>query len=122
MEDDCLLKKVEKQENVARQFGFYWENIEQLIDQIRSECQEIHEAWEKKDQIHLQEEVGDLLLAAVSLAVFCNLDPHQTLKQSIDKFQNRYDKLVKLVMEDGRQHLHKQSFETLMHYWDRAKQ
>lgn len=117
----CLLKEVEKQELVAKEFGFYWENFSQLIEQVQSECTEIQEAWYKKDIDHLQEEVGDLIQAAISLAVFCKLDPRKTLLRSIEKFQRRYDVVVQLARSEGHENLHKQSFELLMDYWKRAK-
>jgi uncharacterized protein YabN with tetrapyrrole methylase and pyrophosphatase domain len=117
-----LFKKVEELEIAAKQFGFYWEHIGQLIEQIKSECIEIQEAWQKDDRSHLQEEVGDLLQAAVSLAVFCGLDPQDTLLQSIEKFKKRYNTVVELAHHDGFQNLHHQPFEVLMNYWNRAKQ
>lgn len=120
--DQCLLKQVEEQEAQAREFGFYWENINQLIEQIQSECVEIQEAWKKNNKIHLQEEVGDLIQATVSLAVFCNLDPHETLFKSIQKFQKRYNKVVQLARRDGYDNLQQQPFELLMDYWKQAKQ
>jgi len=117
----CLLKEVEKQERVAKEFGFYWGNFSQLIEQVQNECTEIQEAWDKKDIDHLQEEVGDLIQAAISLAVFCKLDPRETLLRSIEKFQRRYDVVVQLARSEGHENLHKQSFEKLMDYWKRAK-
>lgn len=121
MEEICLLKQVEKLELEAQKFGFYWENFHQLIEQIQSECIEIQEAWDKENSLHLQEEIGDLIHAAISLAVFCKLDPHETLLKSIEKFKRRYDAVVQLVHSDGHEGLHKQSFEVLMDYWNRAK-
>jgi NTP pyrophosphatase (non-canonical NTP hydrolase) len=67
----CLLRQVEKQELEAQEFGFFWENFHQLIQQIQSECVEIQEAWTKGNSLHLQEEIGDLIQATVSLAVGC---------------------------------------------------
>lgn len=119
--EPCLLQQVEKQEIIAKEFGFYWENLSQLMEQIHNECIEIQEAWDRKDRKHLQEEVGDLIQAAISLAVFCQLDPQETVKKSIEKFQRRYDAVVHLAQSEGHEHLHKQSFATLMSYWERAK-
>lgn len=125
MEDNlahpCLLKQVEKQEMEAQNFGFYWESFSQLIEQIQSECIEIQEAWNKNNASEVQEEIGDLIQAAISLAVFCKLDPRQTLSKSIDKFQRRYDAVVQMAQSDGHTTLHQQPFEVLMHYWNRAK-
>lgn len=116
-----LLKEVERQEIVAKEFGFYWETIDQLLEQVISECHEIKEAYRNEDKAHLQEELGDLMSAAVSIAVFCGACPADTLKKSIEKFQKRYDKLVALVKEDGRKNLKNESFDLLMDYWKRAK-
>lgn len=117
----CLLKQVEKQELVAKEFGFCWETFQQLLEQIQNESREIQEAWQEQDMPHLQEEIGDLMHAVISLTVFCNLDPRETLAKSIAKFQRRYDLVVQLARSEGRENLQNQSFETLMHYWDRAK-
>lgn len=119
--EHCLLKRVEKQELEAKEFGFYWENFDQLIEQIQNECVEVQEAWGKNDFTHLQEEIGDLIQAAVSLAVFCKLDPHDTLLKSIEKFQQRYDTVVQLAHKDGYETLHNQPFDVLINYWNRAK-
>ena len=116
-----LLKHIEEQEKIARQFGFYWGHIDELIEQIQSECIEIKEAWQKEDREHLQEEIGDLLLAAVSLAIFCGLDPHSTLLKSSEKYQKRYDQLVTLVQKDGFSHLRDQPTDILLKYWNQAK-
>lgn len=117
----CLFKRIERQELVAKEFGFYWENFPQLIEQIQNECIEIQEAWDKEDVAHLQEEVGDLIQAAISLAIFCKLDPRETLAKSIEKFQRRYDVVVQLARNEGHDNLHQQPMETLMDYWKRAK-
>lgn len=119
--EPCLLKRVEKQEIEAQEFGFYWENFHQILQQIQSECIEIQEAWAKENSLHIQEEIGDLIQASISLAVFCRLDPHETLLKSIAKFQRRYDTVVQLARSEGFENLHKQSSEILMDYWQRAK-
>ena len=106
-----LFKMVESQELTAKDFGFYWETIDQILEQIRSECDEVHDSWQRNDRSHLQEEVGDLIQAAVSLAVFCGLDPDETLHKSIQKFQKRYDAVVKLAKQDGHTDLHGQSMD-----------
>lgn len=122
MNENCLFKMMEKLELDAQKFGFYWETFSQLIEQIQSECNEIQEAWDNQDIPHLQEEIGDLIQAAISLAIFCKLDPRETLKKSIEKFLRRYDTLVEIAKSDGFDNLHNQSLERLMHYWDRAKE
>lgn len=121
LNESCLLKRVEKQELMAKEFGFYWKNFTQLMKQVQSECMEIQEAWDRANIPHLQEEIGDLIQAAIGLAVFCELDPCETLSKSIEKFQKRYDVVVQLARKEGYENLHEKSFKTLMNYWNRAK-
>jgi uncharacterized protein YabN with tetrapyrrole methylase and pyrophosphatase domain len=116
-----LFDRIMQQERDALDFGFYWESLDQLLDQIRSECNEIKEAWIKGDQGHLKEEVGDLMNATVSLAIFLKLNPEDVLSDNVGKFQKRYDKLVKLVAIDGLKDLKDQPMHVLLSYWDRAK-
>ncbi len=77
-----LLDKVVALENEAHEFGFRWENPDQIMAQIESECVEIRQHLDQTqgqmDQAALQEEIGDLLHAAFSLCVFCKLSPQDT--------------------------------------------
>ncbi|MBS4168535.1 MazG nucleotide pyrophosphohydrolase domain-containing protein [Parachlamydia sp. AcF125] len=120
-QNNDLFKLVEKFETNAQNFGFYWEHIDQLIEQIHSECLEVQEAWQQKDRAHLQEEIGDLIQASICLAVFCHFDPHDTLLKSVEKFQKRYAAMVALVKNDGYVNLQNQPMEVLMQYWNKAK-
>lgn len=121
MQTADLLDRMIAQEKEARDFGFYWENVDQLLDQIRSECDEIKEALHHKERPHLQEEIGDLMNAAVSLCIFCDMDPLQTMQESADKFQKRYDSLVSMAKQDGHTSLKNQKLSFLLSYWDKAK-
>lgn len=37
----------------------------QIIEQVQSECREVQEAWKEGNRAHLQEEIGDLIQAAI---------------------------------------------------------
>jgi len=117
----CPLHRIEEQEKEAKKFGFYWESFQQIIDQILSECVEVQEAWKTGDSAHLQEEIGDLIQATLALAIFCDFNPRQILFNSIEKFQKRYDAVVRMSLADGLHTLHQQPLEVLMNYWNRAK-
>lgn len=120
--NECLIKKVELQEKESEKFGFYWENFGQLMDQVLSECKEVSEAHILGNREFLEEEVGDLIQAAISLAVYCKLDPREALRKSIEKFQKRYDAVVLMAKEEGHDHLHDHSFDEMMRYWNTAKE
>ena len=94
-----LLETFVEHEKNNKDFGFYWENLDQILDQIRSECDEIKDAYLKNDAEHIQEEVGDVINAAISLCVFLNLDLEETLQKNLQKFENRFNIMVELVKE-----------------------
>jgi len=113
-------------EQEADAFGFRWENPEQIMSQIESECQEIrdhlHASKTEATSVMLQEEIGDLLHAAFSLCVFCGFSPSDTLDKTLLKFERRLNAVKQLANEQGLTHLNGHSFDELMHFWATAKQ
>jgi len=121
-----LLEQVEKLEHTADQFGFRWENTDQIMAQIQSECMEInvhlHQPAEQLDRAELQEEIGDLLHAVFSLCVFCQFNPKNTLEKTLEKFGRRLEAVKKIASERGLNNLEGHSFDELMQIWSQAKQ
>ena len=120
-----LLEKAQLLEREASEFGFEWENAYQIIAQIKSECVEVCEhlgaTQDKNTDIRLQEEIGDLLHAVLSLCVFCNYNPTETLENSLVKFEKRLKMVKEIAKEQGHTNLSGHSFEALMSIWDKAK-
>ncbi len=118
-----VLEKLTKLEIEASNYGFKWENPHQIMDQIKSECVEIDEHLNPpaSDQLKLQEEIGDLLHAVFSLCVFCEFDPAETLKNSVDKFERRLNSVKMIAEENGMTTLNGHAFDELMQFWDQAK-
>lgn len=119
-----LLEKMIALENEAAEFGFQWESAEQILEQIQSECVEVSELLKPKNvDVHanLQEEIGDLLHAVLSLSLFCNLDPKETLQQAVDKFERRFGAVKEITQEKGLKNLRNYSFDGLMSIWSLAK-
>lgn len=119
-----ILEKLTRLEKEAEDFGFKWENPHQIMTQIQSECIEINEHLdfaEPENKIRLQEEIGDLLHAVFSLCVFCKFDPEETLKNSVDKFERRFNAVKILAQESGLKKLNGMSFDELMNFWNKAK-
>lgn len=115
------LKKIALLEQEAADFGFKWETAQQILVQIRSEVAEVEVHLQDKNKAKLQEEIGDLLHAAFSLCVFCELSPEETLTNSIDKFEKRFMKVKQLASEKGLTSLNGFEFSELMNFWDQAK-
>jgi len=120
-----LLDKVVQLEENASQFGFEWETTDQIMAQIKSECDEINEhltqGVEDADRKALQEEIGDLLHAVFSLCVFCKFNPRDTLEQTLAKFERRLNAVKAIAQERGLTNLHGYPFEELMDVWQKAK-
>jgi uncharacterized protein YabN with tetrapyrrole methylase and pyrophosphatase domain len=119
------IDKLMQLEQAANEYGFSWENADQILAQIESECQEVKSELDKpvapNQQIDLQTEIGDLLHAAFSLCIHCGFDPEETVKQSTEKFAKRFDKVKHLALADGHVDLKGKPFSTLMKYWQKAK-
>ncbi len=117
-----VLKKLYDLENEASAFGFKWETSNQIVAQIQSEISEIDVHLKDGDQKKLQEEIGDLLHAVFSLCVFCQFEPKDTLSQSVNKFEHRFNMIKKLADAKGLKTLNGLNFDELMLLWNQAKQ
>lgn len=120
-----VLKQMVSLERDAEDFGFAWEKIDQIFEKIQSEISEIKEHiidGSIKDKAGLQEEIGDLFHAVISLCLFYQFDPEQTIANSVAKFSQRMDKLKHLTNEAGLQDLRGLSFDKLMDFWELAKE
>jgi len=100
--------------------GFDWEEADDVIDKLREETEEIHQAINKSDSEALTEEIGDLLFAVASLARKLDIDPEQALKRSLKKFQQRFEKLEQRVYESGKT-FESFSLEQLEEIWQSIK-
>ncbi|MFA5959736.1 MAG: MazG nucleotide pyrophosphohydrolase domain-containing protein [Tatlockia sp.] len=116
-----LLKKIEQLENEATEFGFQWEKVEQVMEQIQSECLEIKAHLNTDNRADLQEEIGDLMHAVFSLCVFCQLDTEETLQKTVSKFERRLSEVKKIAREQGLTNLKGLPFDKLMLVWNAAK-
>lgn len=121
-----ILEKIVMLEKQASEFGFKWENTDQIIAQIHSECDEVtsqlQDTTQENHKIKLQEEIGDLLHAVCSLCVFCGFSPLTTLEDAAIKFEQRLEAVKQLANEQGLTTLENHSFDELMAYWRKAKE
>ena len=85
-----LLKKAECE-------GFVWGTANDAAQKVSEELSEVKEAYEEKDANHLEEEVGDLLLAAVSLSRTLGVDAVAALQRAAKKFHDRFSYVEKCM-------------------------
>jgi len=80
------LERAAKLQKRAARTGFDWPDIEGPKAKIREELDEIAQAPPEE----LEEEVGDLLFAAVNFARHLNIDPEEALRKANRKFERRF--------------------------------
>ena len=78
---DKLVKKAEKA-------GFAWPDQESRLQKVREETSELEKAI--CDSSNMEEELGDLLFAAVCVAAKADIDPEMALHRACEKFIGRF--------------------------------
>ena len=116
---DPLTKSFRIQERVAA-VGFDWESYEGAWDKVSEELKEVREAVEAGDDQAVQEEIGDLLFAAVNLARLAGPHPTTALSRANTKFQARFDRLEQIALERSIP-LESAGLEALDALWDEVK-
>jgi MazG family protein len=105
MEADQLTRK-------AARIRFDWERARDITEKIREELNEIDEvlpsegdpALAESDKVRakrVEEEVGDLLFAAVNLARFLEIDSEVSLKNANAKFKRRFEWMEAAALKGG---------------------
>src|SRR5438309_8587640 len=104
----------------ASRIGFDWENSGGVFEKMREETEELKKALEEADHLKTEEELGDLLFAAVNLSRFLKVDPEIALKKANAKFTRRFRAMERLARESGRE-FKDLPREEMEEFWDTAK-
>ena len=104
----------------ASRIGFDWEDAGGIFEKMREETEELKKALREQDQLKMEEELGDLLFAAVNLSRFLKIDPEIALKKANAKFTRRFRAMERMARENGREfkNLPRDEMEAS---WDAAK-
>ena len=95
---DPLLLAFRIQDRVAR-VGFDWDDARGAWEKVREETEEIGRELDGADPERLEDEVGDLLFAAVNLARLAHVHPSGALARANAKFGRRFRALERLAAE-----------------------
>lgn len=104
----------------AAHVGFDWENAEQVLEKLREELAEFHEARANGAQERVEDEFGDLLFVLVNLARFVKVDPEQALRRTNAKFRRRFGYLERKLAGQGKS-LAEASMEEMEALWQESK-
>jgi MazG family protein len=115
----------------AAKAGFDWDHLGGILDKLDEETRELLELTtsqvKRRDgenagpmPTRVEEEVGDLLFAAVNVARFLGLDPEVTLKKANRKFKERFQSMEAAAKRRGVafKDLSREDMEAL---WDQSK-
>lgn len=106
----------------AASIGFDWDNIEDVLNKVQEELDELRDAIKQdSDREHIREEIGDLLFCCVNLARKLRVDSETALRQTNDKFINRFQYIEQKLTEQGNT-LEKASLKEMDDLWNKAKQ
>jgi len=105
----------------AANVGFDWPEIEPIFEKVNEEIEEIKEACLEGVQARIEEEIGDLLLAAVNLSRRLNVNAETALKSANNKFSRRFEYIERKVAQAGKA-LEECGLSELDGYWNEAKQ
>ncbi len=97
----ALLRAHRIQAKVAT-VGFDWSEIKDVWAKVDEEMAELKEATQLKDQQKIDEEMGDLLFSLVNLSRFLHTNPEDALRQTIEKFNDRFQKVETELKKRGK--------------------
>ncbi|MDF1544179.1 MAG: nucleoside triphosphate pyrophosphohydrolase [bacterium] len=100
--------------------GFDWKRPEDVLEKLREELREIEAACQSEDRALVEDEIGDLLFATVSLARKYEIDPEQSLKKALDKFRDRFS-LMEQKVREARKSFKEYTLDELEEIWQQVK-
>ncbi len=109
----ALMRAYKVQKAVAKT-GFEFDSIQQTVDKVREELDEFCAA---KTREELEDEGGDILIAAVNVLRWKDVEPEIALSKSIDKFVRRF----KYVEDKCGGDIKSKSEQELNALWEEAK-
>ena len=97
------LRRAQRLQEKASTVGFDWNDPKAVLAKLREEIDEIAAALDDAAPTErLEDEVGDLMFAAVNLARHLRIDPDQALRYGNQKFVRRFRSIEAALAADGR--------------------
>jgi len=85
----------------ASRIGFDWDTVEGVVEKLQEELRELRQAQSVESSEQIEEELGDVLFAAVNLSRFLKVDPEIALKRTNAKFSSRFREMERLARASG---------------------
>jgi len=114
-----LLRAHRLQDRAAR-VGFDWEKAGDVFKKLDEELKEFKDAFKKKDQDEIEDELGDLFFMLVNIARFTGINPEDALRKTISKFISRF-RYIEMTAADEGKSLSEMTLAEMDALWDEAK-
>ena len=101
----------------VKRVGFDWPDIHGVYEKVSEELDEIKRAETKEE---IEDEIGDLLFAAVNLARWHEVDAESALRKANLKFRRRFERLEGEVRNQGKD-ITQLDISDLDRLWNRTK-
>lgn len=97
------LQRATELQRAAASRGFDWRDAVSVLPKLREELGELESALSRPDgRQQAVEELGDLLFTCVNLARHLGVDGEAALRQANTKFENRFRRVEKGILEQGK--------------------
>ncbi len=116
------LVRADKLQKRAAGAGFDWPDATGAMQKVEEELEEVREAVANGNLQVVEEEVGDLLFAAVNVARLLGVDAEQALRRGNRKFERRFQQLEKYLQGHGQKDLRKLTLQQLGQAWRKIKE
>lgn len=113
------LWRADKLQSKAARAGFEFADVSGALDKLDEETRELRAAVETGT--NFEEELGDVLFAAVKVGRFCGVDPEAALSKTCEKFIARFRKVEETVNARG-EDMSALPLDELMALWNDAKE
>ncbi|MFN4179474.1 MAG: nucleoside triphosphate pyrophosphohydrolase [Armatimonadota bacterium] len=106
----------------AAQVGFDWNDPLPAIDKLKEEISEVESVLvnDRSNKERLEDEIGDLLFAAVNVARLSGVDAEMALRNAVRKFVTRFKAIEEAAKQQGKS-LAEMKLEEMDAIWDEVK-
>ncbi len=116
-----IFEEVRSISHEASHYGFDWDCAEDIVEKMVEECKEITEAIQSDHSRKVEQELGDLLFAALNFARYYGVDPYKSLQRGRRKFEIRFRYVQRCIQQDGVDPSMLNA-KQLDEYWKKAKE
>lgn len=119
---DNAIDRAMKIQTRCAEVGFDWKTLGPVSEKVEEELAEVMEEalMVDKNQVRIDEELGDLLFAVLNLARHLGCNPETALKNANEKFEKRFRQVEQKVAQSPKT-LQESSLDELEAFWKEVK-